>query len=78
MTSSWLDEFPARLAELDRAHLRRLRRVVVPDSGARLTIDGQSMLAFCSNDYLGLAQHPTLMQAACAGAQAYGVGAAAS
>ncbi|WP_411877325.1 8-amino-7-oxononanoate synthase [Polaromonas sp. YR568] len=79
MTSaSWLDEFPARLAELDAAHLRRKRRVVLPESGARLTVDGQSMLAFCSNDYLGLATHPALVQAACEGAQAYGVGAGAS
>ncbi len=78
ITSSWLDEFPARVAELDRAHLRRQRRVVVPESGARLSIDGHSMLAFCSNDYLGLAAHPALVQAACAGAQAYGVGAGAS
>ena len=77
-TSSWLDEFPARVAGLDRAHLRRQRRVVVPESGARLMIDGHSMLAFCSNDYLGLATHPALVQAACAGAQAYGVGAGAS
>ena len=78
MTTSWLDEFPARIAELDQTHLRRQRRVVTRDSGARLVIDGQSLLAFCSNDYLGLANHPTLVQAACAGAQAYGVGAGAS
>ncbi|CAN7566462.1 8-amino-7-oxononanoate synthase [Polaromonas sp. LjRoot131] len=77
-TASWLDEFPARLAELDGAHLRRRRREVVPESGARLVVDGQSMLAFCSNDYLGLATHPALVQAACEGAQAYGVGAGAS
>ena len=36
MTPSWLDEFPARLAGLDSARQRRQRRVVVPDSGARL------------------------------------------
>lgn len=77
-TASWLAEFPARLAELDGAHLRRQRREVVPESGARLTVDGQSMLAFCSNDYLGLATHPALVQAACEGAQTYGVGAGAS
>ncbi|QDL38019.1 8-amino-7-oxononanoate synthase [Rhodoferax sediminis] len=75
---SWIDEFPARIAELDRAHLRRRRRVVVPESGARLQVDGQSMLAFCSNDYLGLASHPALVQAACAGAHEFGVGAGAS
>jgi 8-amino-7-oxononanoate synthase len=78
MTTSWLDEFPARIAELDHAHLRRQRRVVTPDSGARLTVNGHSMLAFCSNDYLGLATHPALVQAACDGAQAYGVGSGGS
>lgn len=78
ITASWLDEFSLRIAELDRAHLRRQRRVIQPESGARLKIDGQSMLAFCSNDYLGLANHPSLIEAACAGAHAFGVGAAAS
>jgi len=75
---SWIDEFPARIAELDRTHLRRKRRVVVPDGGARLQVDGQSVLAFCSNDYLGLASHPELIEAACAGARAFGVGSGAS
>ena len=75
---SWIDEFPARIAELDRAHLRRRRRVVLPDGGARLQVDGQSLLAFCSNDYLGLANHPALIEAACAGARQFGVGAGAS
>ena len=78
MTTSWLDEFPARIAELDHAHLRRQRRVVTPDGGARLTVNGQSLLAFCSNDYLGLAQHPRLVQAACDAAQVYGVGSGSS
>jgi len=78
LNSSWLAEFPARIAELDRTHLRRRRRVVVPEDGAHLQIDGQRMLAFCSNDYLGLAGHPALVQAACDGARAFGVGAAAS
>lgn len=78
MTSSWLDDFPQRMAELDRAHLLRQRRVVTPDGGARLMVNGQSLLAFCSNDYLGLANHPALVEAACVSAQTYGVGSAAS
>ena len=78
MTPSWLDEFPARLQELDRAHLRRQRRVITPGGGARLNVDGHPLLAFCSNDYLGLARHPRLVQAACEAAQAYGVGSGAS
>ena len=76
--TSWLDEIPGRLADIERAHLLRRRRVVQPAGGAHLLVDGQPMLAFCSNDYLGLAGHPTLVRAACAGAQAFGVGSGGS
>lgn len=79
---SWLDEFDARLGELDAAGLRRVRREVRPDGapggGTRLIVDGQPLLAFCSNDYLGLAGHPALIEAACAGAREFGVGSGAS
>ncbi|MDB5732079.1 MAG: 8-amino-7-oxononanoate synthase [Variovorax sp.] len=78
LNPSWIDEFPARIAELDHAHLRRRRRVVTPLGGARLQIDGEPMLAFCSNDYLGLAGHPALAEAACAGAREFGVGSGGS
>jgi 8-amino-7-oxononanoate synthase len=78
LASSWLDEFPPRLAELDAQNLRRTRRVVRPLEGAYLEVDGERLLGFCSNDYLGLARHPTLVAAACAGAQSFGVGAGAS
>jgi 8-amino-7-oxononanoate synthase len=75
---SWLDEIPERLAALDAAHLTRRRRRVRPADGAALWVDGRRMLAFCSNDYLGLSQHPALRAAAIAGAQRYGVGSGAS
>lgn len=78
LNGSWLGEFPARLRVLDRMHLRRQRQVVEPDDGAYLRVNGQRLLAFCSNDYLGLANHPALVQAACDGARAYGVGAGSS
>ncbi len=75
---SWLDEIPERLAALDAAHLTRRRRSVRPADGASLWVDGRRMLAFCSNDYLGLSQHPALREAAIAGAQRYGVGSGSS
>jgi 8-amino-7-oxononanoate synthase len=75
---SWLDDFATRIDQLDAAHLRRRRRVVQPAGGAHLLVDGRPMLAFCSNDYLGLAQHPALVDAACTAAIHYGIGAGAS
>lgn len=76
--TSWLDEFSEKLARLDTAHLRRKRRVVTAEHGAYLNVDGEQLLAFCSNDYLGLARHPNLIAAACATALSSGVGASAS
>jgi len=77
-TDSWLDEIPQRLQALDEAHLRRRRRATEPAGGALLNVDGREMLAFCSNDYLGLASHPDLVDALCKGARRYGAGAGAS
>ncbi|MGE4329735.1 8-amino-7-oxononanoate synthase [Diaphorobacter sp.] len=76
--TSWIDEFPARIAALDAAHLRRRRRAVVPAQGAHLLVDGAPMLAFCSNDYLGLASHRALAEAACAATREFGVGSGGS
>lgn len=81
MTASsnfWLQDIPRQLAALDAAALRRARRTVAPLQGARILVDGQPMLQFCSNDYLGLAQHPAMIEAACAGAQDFGVGSGGS
>ena len=58
--------------------LLRRRRVLQSPQGARVQVDGEDVLSFCSNDYLGLANHPALVQAACEGAQRFGVGAGAS
>jgi len=66
------------LAELDRGGLMRRRRVLETPQGARVTVDGRELVAFCSNDYLGLAAHPDLIEAAREGAARHGVGAGAS
>src|SRR5207249_8458305 len=54
------------------------RREVIPEQGAYMRVDGQRVLAFCSNDYLGLARHPVLVQAARHGALEFGIGSGAS
>lgn len=58
--------------------LYRTRPILKGPQAPHITIDGRNFLAFCSNDYLGLANHPTLIAAAAEGAQRYGVGAGAS
>ncbi|BCB25413.1 8-amino-7-oxononanoate synthase [Sulfurimicrobium lacus] len=66
------------LKQRDADGLLRRRRVLQSPQGARVRVDGEDVLSFCSNDYLGLANHPALVEAACAGAQRFGVGAGAS
>lgn len=57
--------------------LRRRRTLATPQS-PHITVDGKPYLAFCSNDYLGLANHPQLISALQQGAQQWGVGAGAA
>ncbi len=71
-------DFAAELERLRRDHLYRRRRVLSGPQGPRLGVDGHDLLAFCSNDYLGLANHPQVVAAFRAGAARYGVGAGAS
>ncbi|HZM43491.1 MAG TPA: 8-amino-7-oxononanoate synthase [Burkholderiales bacterium] len=66
------------LADLEARGLKRQRRVLESPQGARVTVDGREYVAYCSNDYLGLAAHPALVAAAREGAERYGVGAGAS
>ena len=73
-----LAEMAAQLDALDEKSLRRRRRVVQQADGPRMVVDGEALLAFCSNDYLGLAQHPALVAAAQRAAATWGVGATAS
>jgi 8-amino-7-oxononanoate synthase len=71
-------DLASRLDELEARGLARRRRVVAGPQGPYLEVDGRRQLAFCSNDYLGLASHPALIEAAKRGVEAYGVGASAS
>ncbi|MES3025925.1 MAG: 8-amino-7-oxononanoate synthase [Pseudomonadota bacterium] len=66
------------LEGLDAQSLTRRRRPVDTPCAPRLAVDGHPLLAFCSNDYLGLAAHPALVTALCEGASMYGVGSGAS
>lgn len=67
-----------QLAQLDAQSLRRRRRTTESPCAPRVQVDGRAMLAFCSNDYLGLAAHPRIVDALQQGASLYGAGSGAS
>jgi 8-amino-7-oxononanoate synthase len=73
-----IDTVNRKLAALDAQSLLRRRRIADTRCAPLQVVDGRAMLAFCSNDYLGLAAHPRVVEALRAGAQLYGAGSGAS
>ena len=71
-------DLATRLAERRVAHLYRQRPLLESPQGPQVRVDGGELLAFCSNDYLGLANHPEVIQAMRDGAAQWGVGGGAS
>lgn len=72
------DDFSSQIDALDVRGLRRQRRLLESAQTAHVVVDGRKFIAFASNDYLGLAADARLIEAACEGARAHGVGAGAS
>jgi 8-amino-7-oxononanoate synthase len=73
-----LNKLESHLQTLQDKHQIRKRRSVETPCAPRLTVDGREMLAFCSNDYLGLAAHPRVTAALREGVDLYGAGSGAS
>jgi 8-amino-7-oxononanoate synthase len=67
-----------QLQQLRAQQLYRSRQVLTSPQGAEVYIDGRPYLAFCSNDYLGLANHPDSIRALQTAAERYGVGSGAA
>ncbi len=72
------DALETGLADLAAEGLLRRRRVLDSPCGPDAVVDGQQCIAFCSNDYLGLANHPAIIAAAQQAAAQWGVGSGAS
>ncbi len=70
----WISD---ELTSLEEAGLFTNIRTLSSPQGAWLTVDGRKVLNFCSNNYLGLANHPRLVEAAKSAIDQYGVGPAA-
>jgi glycine C-acetyltransferase/8-amino-7-oxononanoate synthase len=73
-----MSEIEERLAEIERLGLERRLRVVSGPQGPRVVLDGEPVLLLCSNNYLGLAYHDKVREAAAEAAMQWGAGAGAS
>ncbi|MEE4618425.1 8-amino-7-oxononanoate synthase [Pseudomonas alliivorans] len=67
-----------RLEARRHEHLYRQRPLLQTPQGPLVVVDGKPLLAFCNNDYMGLANHPEVIAAWQAGAERWGVGGGAS
>src|SRR3990170_4287250 len=73
-----MDFLTDKLKELKESGLFRDLKTVEGAQGPYLKIDGKQYLSFCSNNYLGLAEHPKVRQAVIEAIEKYGWGAGAS
>jgi 8-amino-7-oxononanoate synthase len=71
-------DFSKKLANIKQNNLYRSRKVVDGAQDTQIVINGKSLINFCSNDYLSLANHPDIKQAFKQGVDEYGVGSGAS
>jgi 8-amino-7-oxononanoate synthase len=67
-----------QITDLESQLLKRKLRVTNSPCDTKALVDGRELKAFCSNDYLGLANHPDLIKALAEGSERYGVGSGAS
>jgi 8-amino-7-oxononanoate synthase len=73
-----MNEIEQRLQELEQLGLSRRLRMISGPQGPRVLLDGRPVLLLCSNNYLGLADHRRVREAAAEAAMRWGVGAGAS
>jgi 8-amino-7-oxononanoate synthase len=73
MTAAF-SKLPGNLKAIADVGLYRSRRVIASPQGVNLQIDGRNVVNFCSNDYLGLANHPDVVSAFKSAVDDYGVG----
>ncbi len=75
---SGFDDLAESLVLRQQQHLYRRRRTLESPQGPQVIVNGNAYLGFCSNDYLGLANHPEVVKAFKTAADHYGVGSGAS
>ena len=64
MNTNFVERVAAELDEIKGAGLIKKERIITSEQGAKITVNGKSVLNFCANNYLGLSSHPKVIKAA--------------
>jgi 8-amino-7-oxononanoate synthase len=75
---NWHQQLAADLQSAEQNHLRRYRNILAGPQGPEISVQGQKLINFCSNDYLGFANHAKLVDSVVKAANKWGVGSGAS
>ncbi len=73
-----MNDLKAALNQRRKQHLYRTRRITDSAQQVEMRVDNKTVISFCSNDYLGLANHPKIKQAMIDGIKYYGTGSGAA
>lgn len=64
MTAAYLDHITDTLAQIDADGMMKRERLITSPQGGAVTVGGRNVINLCANNYLGLADHPALIEAA--------------
>ncbi len=64
MNTNFVDRIGTELEEIKLAGLYKNERIITSEQGAKITVNGKTVLNFCANNYLGLSSHPKVIKAA--------------
>src|SRR6266536_1024868 len=64
MNTNFVERIGSELEEIKVAGLYKNERIITSGQGAKITVNGQTVLNFCANNYLGLSSHPKVIKAA--------------
>lgn len=74
MSAAFYQALQAELAQIESAGLLKKERIITSPQGAEIQVNGETVLNFCANNYLGLSSHPEVTAAAKAAIDSHGFG----
>jgi glycine C-acetyltransferase len=74
MNNNFVSRIASELKEIEAAGLLKKERIITSEQGAEIIVNGQRVLNFCANNYLGLSSHPSVIEAAHQAIETHGYG----